>query len=144
MKKTIILSLLFFSSIFSMNAQNWLTDIEEAKTTATKENRNIILVFQGSDWCAPCMKLEKEIWNTDDFKSYAKEYFVLLKADFPRKRKNKPDLAQQEKNNRLAEKYNKQGFFPMVVVLDKDGKVLGRTGYEKMEVSEYIKLLSSF
>ena len=144
MKKTIILSLLLFSSVLSMNAQNWLTDIEEAKTTATKENRNIILVFQGSDWCAPCMKLEKEIWNTDDFKSYAKEHFVLLKADFPRKRKNKPDLAQQEKNNQLAEKYNKQGFFPMVVVLDKDGKVLGRTGYEKMEVSEYIKLLSSF
>jgi thioredoxin-related protein len=144
MKKTSILILLFISSVISMNAQNWLTDIEQAKTMATKESRNIILVFQGSDWCAPCMKLEKEIWNTDEFKSYAKEHFVLLKADFPRKRKNKPDSAQQEKNNQLAEKYNKQGFFPMVVVLDKDGKILGHTGYEKMEVSEYIKLLESF
>ncbi|NOX45977.1 MAG: thioredoxin family protein [Chlorobi bacterium] len=144
MKKAIILGLLFISSIISIHAQNWLTDIEEAKTSAAKENRNIILVFQGSDWCAPCMKLEKEIWNTDEFKEYSKEHFILLKADFPRKRKNKLESVQQEKNMQLAEKYNKQGFFPMVVVLDKEGNVLGRTGYEKMEVSEYIKLLESF
>ncbi len=144
MKKAIILGLLFISSIISIQAQNWLTDIEEAKTSAAKENRNIILVFQGSDWCAPCMKLEKEIWNTDEFKEYSKDHFILLKADFPRKRKNKLESVQQEKNMQLAEKYNKQGFFPMVVVLDKEGNVLGRTGYEKMEVSEYIKLLESF
>ncbi len=68
----------------------------------------------------------------------------MLKADFPRKKKNKLTDEQQKQNNQLAEKYNTQGYFPLVVVMDKNDKVLGTTGYEKMETFEYIKLLSSF
>ena len=40
--------------------------------------------------------------------------------------------------------YNKQGFFPFVVVLDEEGKVLGETGYKKVEPIEYINILNSF
>jgi thioredoxin-related protein len=125
-------------------AQEWHTDFEEARKVAVQNDRNIILVFKGSDWCAPCIKLDREIWETMEFKDYAKEHFVLLEADFPRKKQNKLDDVQQEKNNKLAEKYNKQGFFPLVVVLDKNGNVLGNTGYKKMTPSKYIELLSSF
>ncbi len=144
LKKNLILSFLLISSFLFINAQDWETDFDKAKKKATEEDRNIVLVFSGSDWCAPCIKLEKEIWSTEEFQNYARENFVLLKADFPRKKKNKLTDEQQEKNNQLAEKYNTQGYFPLVVVLDKNGKVLGTTGYEKMETSEYIKLLSSF
>jgi hypothetical protein len=41
----------------------------------------------------------------------------------------------------LTEKYNRDGFFPFIVLLDKTGKKLGKTGYEDFEtVAEYIKL----
>ena len=56
----------------------------------------------------------------------------MLKADFPRKRQNSLSAEQQEKNNALAERYNKNGYFPFVVVMDKDGHVMGETGYKKM------------
>jgi len=144
MTKKIILIVFFFSTIISANAQEWLTDFEDAKKVASEKNQNIVLVFQGSDWCAPCIKLDIEIWSTDEFKKYAKDHFVMLQADFPRKKSNKLEKAQQEKNNNLAEKYNKQGFFPHVVVLNKQGNVLGRTGYKKVSPSDYIKLLASF
>jgi len=49
-----------------------VTDFEQAKTVAAEENKKIILVFQGSDWCAPCTKLDKEIWSAEEFKNYAK------------------------------------------------------------------------
>lgn len=143
MKKT-ILSVLFLCTIVIVNAQLWHTDFIEAKKLANKENRNIILVFEGSDWCAPCIKLEREIWESEEFKDYAKTHFILLKADFPKRKKNKLSEQQQKENEKLAEKYNQQGFFPFVVVLDKTGKVLGTTGYRKVEPAEYIKLLSSF
>jgi thiol-disulfide isomerase/thioredoxin len=42
-------------------AQNWQTDFEEAKRIASEQNKNIIIVFSGSDWCAPCIKLDKNI-----------------------------------------------------------------------------------
>jgi len=143
MKKIILVSL-FFSLMLSANAQEWLTDLEQAKTNATEKNKKIILVFQGSDWCAPCIKLDKEIWSTNEFKNYAKKHFVLLKADFPRKKKNKLEKSQQEKNNKLAEKYNTKGFFPFVVVLNNEGVVLGESGYKKITPVEYAKLLDSF
>jgi len=144
MKKLILTSILFLITSFSINAQEWLTDFDQAKKFANKKNQNIILVFQGSDWCAPCIKLDKEVWSTDEFKNYAKEHYIMLQADFPRRKKNKLETPQQLKNNKLAEKYNKQGFFPHVVVLNKNGVVLGRTGYKKVSPTAYIKILNSF
>ncbi|WP_456424393.1 thioredoxin family protein [Lutibacter sp.] len=142
-KKT-ILTFIFFTIIITVNAQEWQTDFETAKKIAAEKDEHIVLVFQGSDWCAPCIKLDREIWSTKEFKNYAAVNFVLLKVDFPRKKKNKLESIQQQKNNSLMEKYNKNGFFPFVAVLDKNGNVLGTTGYKKMKPAEYIKLLASF
>ena len=136
MNKIILIAFILLSMISIINAQEWYTDFEEAKTEAFKKNRNIILVFQGSDWCAPCIKLDKQIWITEEFKAYAKDHFVMLKADFPRKKKNRLNKAQQDKNNKLAEIYNKPGHFPFVLVLDHNGIVLGETGYKKMTPNE--------
>lgn len=138
---TIYLLLLIFGTTF---AQDWQTDFIKAKEIASKDSKTIILVFQGSDWCAPCMKLDSEIWSTDEFISYAKEHFVMLKADFPKRKKNTLDPKQQLKNIKLAEIYNKNGFLPYVTVLDKNGNVLGSTGYKKVSPTEYIKILESF
>ena len=143
MKKSILSTMLFFI-IAIVNAQEWQTNFNEAKKIASEKNQKIILVFQGSDWCAPCIKLDKEIWSTKEFIEYSKENFVLLKADFPRKSKNKLTKAQQLQNNQLMEKYNTQGYFPFVAVLNKNGDVLGNTGYKKTTPLEYIKLLNSF
>ena len=82
------LSILLLLTVFIGNAQDWQTDFETAKKIALEKNQNIVLVFQGSDWCAPCIKLDREIWSTSEFKTYAEANFILLKADFPRKKKN--------------------------------------------------------
>lgn len=126
-----------------MNSQNWVNDIDEAKKMASEKNVPIILVFQGSDWCAPCIKLDKEIWSTQEFIDYANEHYIMLQADFPRKKKNALEKDQQDKNNSLAEKYNKNGYFPFVVVLNYEGKVLNELGYKKSNSNDYIQLLNS-
>ena len=138
------LALLMFFSVNTISAQEWISDLASAKKIALEKNKKIILVFQGSDWCAPCIKLDKEIWNTSQFIAYANDHFVMLKADFPRKEKNKLSETQQQENIKLMEKYNKPGFFPYVVILDQTGKVLGNTGYKKMDPKAYIELLNSF
>jgi|TARA_B110000908_G_C10186480_1_gene418227 thioredoxin-related protein len=144
MKKIILALIVMVVGINTTIAQEWQTDINVAKEIATKENKPIILVFQGSDWCAPCIKLDREIWSTDTFKKYAKEHYVMLKADFPRRKKNTLSETQTKKNAQLAEKYNKQGFFPFVVVLDSNGKVLGENSYKKTTPENYIKELNAF
>ncbi|WP_319229104.1 thioredoxin family protein [Draconibacterium orientale] len=138
---TFLLTLIFSGISFG---QNWQSDFQQSLQTAQAEDKPVILVFSGSDWCAPCMKLENEIWSSDEFKNYSAKHFVLYKADFPRKKKNQPDSEQVKANKQLAEKYNQKGFFPLVVVLDENGKVLGETGYKKLSPNEYIKHLETF
>ena len=137
MKKYFILFFALLVASITSNAQDWQTDFAIAKQTAVKNNQQILLVFQGSDWCAPCMKLDKQIFKTDEFQSFIKNKFVMVKADFPRKKSNKLSPEQEAQNKILAEKYNSQGFFPLVVVLDKNGKALGKLGYENISPKEY-------
>lgn len=138
------LSLLLFLAIMQLNAQQWETDFERAKVLAAEKDLPIVLVFQGSDWCAPCIRLDREVWATEAFSTYAEKHFVMLKADFPRRKQNALSPEQAEANARLAERYNKNGIFPMVVVLDAEGNVKGRAGYERLSPEDYIKLLESF
>jgi thioredoxin-related protein len=50
---------------------------------------------------------------------------------------------QTEQNRKLAEKYNNDGSFPLVVVLDNTGKVIGKMGYKNVSPEEYIKMIHS-
>lgn len=125
-------------------SQEWQTDFETSKQLALEENKTIILVFQGSDWCAPCMKLDREVWSTKTFQDLSKDQFVMLQADFPRRKKNKLSKDQQDHNNKLAETYNTHGYFPYVVVMDAKGNQLGSLGYEKTTPENYYNKLKAF
>jgi thioredoxin-related protein len=144
MKKGILVLLIAFLSLSNAFCQEWQTDFTKAKEIATAEDKSIILVFQGSDWCAPCIKLDREVWSTEIFNTYAANNYVMLQADFPRKKKNILSDKQSKANAKLAESYNKKGVFPFVVVLDNKGKVLGKTSYKKTTPSDYIKELNAF
>lgn len=144
MKKKILILVAVLLNLSTIYAQEWQTDFEKAKNTASIEDKPIILVFQGSDWCAPCIKLDRQVWSTDTFKEYASEHYVMLQADFPRKRENSLSETQTKANAKLAETYNKNGIFPFVVVLDAKGNVLGKTGYKKTTPEQYIKELNAF
>jgi thioredoxin-related protein len=138
-----IIFYLFFSTITFGYSQNWKTNFDEAKKEATEQNKKILLVFSGSDWCAPCIKLDKNIWQSEEFKVFANDNYILLRADFPKKKANALPLEIKNGNQILAEKYNNEGFFPLVVLLDNTGKVLGKKGFENISPSEYIKQLQS-
>jgi thioredoxin-related protein len=140
--KKIIIALFLFMVSFSYS-QNWKSNFEEAKQEASKENKDILLVFSGSDWCAPCIKLDNVVWKSEAFKAEAEKYWVIYKADFPKKKANQltPEMTQNNKN--LAEKYNKNGSFPLVILLDKTGKVIGMTGFKNISAADYIQLIHS-
>lgn len=140
--KNLIVILLFLISCLSYS-QNWKTDFEEAKQQASKENKNILLVFSGSDWCAPCIKLDNTVWKSDVFKVEAENFWVIYKADFPKKKANQLSSEQTEMNKKLAEKYNRNGSFPLVILLDKTGKAIGMTGFKNISATDYIQLIHS-
>ena len=139
MRKLLLLFALAISNFAA--SQEWQTNFEEAKKIATEQDKNVVIVFSGSDWCAPCIKLDKNIWQSEAFKKEAAAEWVLVKANFPRKKANELPKEQTEHNRKLAEKYNIEGSFPLVVVLDKNGKVLGKMGFKNVSPEEYIKMI---
>ena len=60
--KKIMVSMLLLLTTYSYS-QDWKTSFEEAKKQAAADNKNILLVFSGSDWCAPCIKLDRNVWH---------------------------------------------------------------------------------
>ncbi|UOB16757.1 thioredoxin family protein [Abyssalbus ytuae] len=136
-----LLCMLFSITTFS---QVWEKDFQSAQDLASKENKHIILVFSGSDWCAPCIRLDKKVWQSKDFRDYAANHWVLYKADFPRKKANQLPEDITRKNKELADKYNPQGMLPLVFILNKDGEVIGKTGFKNISAKEYVEVLKAF
>ena len=119
--------------------QDWNTNLEIAKSKALSQNKNILLVFSGSDWCTRCIELEKTVWQSPEFKAEADKNWVLLRADFLQKKGIPDPVDVNDMKIILAERYNRNGFFPYIVLLDKHGRVIDRGGYEELTTArEYI------
>jgi thioredoxin-related protein len=69
--------------------------------------------------------------------------WVIYKADFPKKKANQLSPELTESNMKLAEKYNRNGSFPLIVLLDKTTKVIGMTGFKNIPAVDYIQLIHS-
>ncbi len=114
--KTLALLLLSFSA--------YAGDLSNAREQARKENKYILLTFSGSDWCIPCIKTRKEIFEKDTFLHFQQNNLVIVNADFPRLKKNALSKEKTKENEAIAEEYNKNGVFPLTLLLDADGNVL--------------------
>lgn len=104
--------------------------------------RTTMLVFSGSDWCLPCINFEKEVLQDSTFLAFAKKHFDILEADFPQRKKLTADL--QKRNDALAARYNPNGYFPRVVLLNAHGQVLRQLTTEGSSSSLLIKEITPF
>jgi thioredoxin-related protein len=116
--------LLFLISFSFLSTVPWLGDFKVATAEASQKNELILINFSGSDWCGPCIRLRKDILESSAFENYATGHLVLVRADFPRQKKNQLDAAQVKRNEALADKYNPEGKFPFTLLVDKNGKIL--------------------
>jgi thioredoxin-related protein len=127
MKKFTLFIVMFFSVY--MNAQETKT-LQNSLVKAKQEHKKVLLYFSGSDWCAPCIKFKKTFIQNEAFQSFASENLIVVNADFPRLKKNALSAEQTTENEKLADKYNANGIFPLVFVLDENGKILKK--WEKL------------
>ncbi|MDR3401390.1 MAG: thioredoxin family protein [Chthoniobacter sp.] len=131
MKHLSLLALALFAVAIPAHAAappGWTDDYAKAVEQAKTENKKLLLDFTGSDWCGFCKLLDKEVFGTAKFKDWAKQNVVLVEVDFPRKKQLTHKL--QAQNADLKSKYPFNGY-PTIVILDGDGKELGRkTGYQ--------------
>ncbi|MEO5947580.1 MAG: thioredoxin family protein [Chitinophagaceae bacterium] len=135
---------LYFLILFSLINMGWENDFEQAQKKAEVEHKFILLNFSGSDWCGPCIRLRKGIFETESFINFAGNKLVLINADFPRLKKNQLSKEQQKKNDKLADKYNSQGAFPYTLLLNANGKIIKSwEGYPGLSPEQFISQINS-
>jgi len=86
-----------------------LTDPEKAKELAQRENRPILLLFTGTQWCGVCIILEKNVLSRPEFAAFAKERLVLVKVEFETAVYQEPKekrTPEQRANVDLARRFN--------------------------------------
>lgn len=117
----------------------WYTHLDTAKSEATRLNKPVFLLFTGSDWCAPCMQLEREVLSQKAFKSFAKESLVLAKIDFIRKGPQ-PSIEMQVHMDTVARHYlGERQSVPTVFLLNEDGSTIAQTTFRKGGADAYVR-----
>ena len=119
----------------------WKTDLNQALATAKKENKVVLINFTGSDWCQWCQRLSNEVFSKKEFEDFANKNLVLVKVDFPRNIEQ--SNATKYYNQQLANMYGVEGF-PTIILLDKNGRGLVKTGYIQGGVENYIQQLEQY
>ncbi len=117
----------------------WIEDYRKAQAIAAQQKRYIFLTFTASDSSVWCEKMDKEVFETDDFKKYARKYLVLTKIDFPTATTQPEGLITQNKN--LAEMFAIRGY-PTIIVLNPLGQRVGDAKYQKGGSEVFLKELS--
>lgn len=138
-KFLILFNLLF---LFGIQAQSFTHDFESSKVLAKENEKAILMIFSGSDWCKPCIQMKENIISNETFVEYAEANLVLLEVDFPYRKKNRLSKEQTAHNEALAEKYNPDAIFPLIIVMNENGKIKQKMSYDSsLSPEEYIQLI---
>jgi thioredoxin-related protein len=143
------LAIFLLSSTLELSAQSiteskslvWYQDYDTAKKDAMTNGKYMMLYFSGLDWCKTCIKLNQNVLETDTFSKYATGKFVPLRLDFPKMKKKRPSKQAVDQNEALAEKYNPNGVFPLLVFVDKNEKMIGFTGFSELSAQAYVAMI---
>lgn len=144
MKKTLLI-VMAAALVWQVQAAEeaiWLTDLPAAQAQAKAQSKIVLMDFTGSDWCPWCIKFKKEVLDAKEFQDYAKQNVVEVEVDYPRKTTQSADL--KKANEALKDQYKIEGF-PTLVVLDQNGKEIGRqVGYAEGGPKAFIAQLEKF
>lgn len=115
-------------------------DLNAAIKSAAKMNKHV-LIQVGGNWCPWCVKMHKFIHSDAKVDSMVKADYIWIKINYSKENKNLPVLARLEYPQRFG--------FPVLVVLDKNGKRLhtqdtgfledGKGGYSEEKLVTFLK-----
>jgi thioredoxin-related protein len=107
---------------------DWELDIDVALAASKQDGKYLLLDFTGSDWCPPCIRLEKEVLSQESFLVETSKQFHRVKLDFPQNQLLVP-AKLMEKNQEWMKRLGVDGF-PTIVLIDSEGRPFGFLGYQ--------------
>lgn len=120
---------------------DWLQDFEAALKKAAEEKKDVLVAFDGSDWCDWSVLLAGEVLLKREFRQKADKDFVLVFIDFPKKPEATARVQDAARNKKLAKHFEVEGY-PTFVLADAQGRPFGVEGYVPGGVDAFTGRLS--
>ena len=101
-----------------------------------------LLVFEGSDWCRNCIRFKKTVLTKEPFKKYLQEKNIEVEQiDFPQRKQL--DAATVAYNAKIADKYNFDGVFPTLLLINNTTDAVAKIPYATQDVYQFMLLLDT-
>jgi S1-C subfamily serine protease len=124
-----------------LSFDDWLQDFEQAKRQATESKKDILVLFDGSDWCGFSIRMAHDVLFRPEFKQEVTQKFVLVLIDFPRKPSALAKVQDAARNERLMRQFGIQGF-PTFVLTDSEGRPYAGEGYMEGGPAPFLQALT--
>ncbi len=124
----------------------WQTDFDAALQEAQEQEKKLFVLFSGEDWDGKTANFRADVLDTDEFKEFVKEGYVLLNIDLSEAEQAKAipeaDANEQEKaeaallqtkinaKQDVIRRYGVTGY-PCIYILSKEGYVLSIVHYNE-------------
>lgn len=124
------------------NSELWV-GYQEAMENSLGTGKPVMLFFTGSDWCKWCVKLQDEVFNTDEFREWAAQNVIMVEVDFPQG--VQLPGSQRMLNETLKKTYEDRiEGYPTALFIDSQGNVIGKLGYVSGGPKPWIEKASPF
>jgi thiol-disulfide isomerase/thioredoxin len=108
----------------------------------SNQSKYKLIVFEGSDWCANCRRLEKNVLSDTLFlKQLEKMSVIIERIDFPQRKKL--DKTIQEYNNTIADRYAFDGGFPTIIFTGNEITGFQKISYTNQSAEEILTQIKS-
>lgn len=104
----------------------WHESYDVAIQKSRETGKPVLANFTSSVSCSWCVKLKRDVFETEAFAEWAEDNVVLLSLDF--QQPSKLAASVQRQNQELAARHQIKGY-PTVVILDSQENALGELGY---------------
>jgi thioredoxin-related protein len=118
------------SSLTGSESAGWGESITDAKETGKSKNKLVLVLFTtGDNYSGTSTQFDKDVINQENFMSYAKKRFVLVKLDYSPLKQRAKSPQQLQKDDAEA-MLNNVTRFPHVIVFNTRGIKIVDVGYQ--------------
>lgn len=118
--KIIVLAAFAGITMVASAIEGWEVTMDAALAKAKSEKKPMLALFTGSEWCPPCIMMNKEVFGKKEFAQKAGKKFVLAFIDI---RKEGNELSAE--SQKVVGTYKVRGF-PTVILFTEEGKEFER------------------
>lgn len=99
---------------------------ESAKRRAAETNKNVLIVLTGTEWCAPCIKTKRRVFENREFASFAEERLGIFELSLPKGKNGVSVNSKIHADYAVYKKRYNAPYLPSLILVNTEGIELAK------------------